>query len=285
MAGPLCATPPSLRIMDAHTHFYDPTRPQGVPWPSKDSEVLYRPTLPPRFRKMVEPLGVAGTVVIEASPWVEDNQWLLDLAKDEPFIAGVVGNLELGTPEFRGRLKRFAGNRLFRGIRTHSSRLAKGLSQAEFLDDLRLMADLDLELDVGGGPEMFPELVRLSDRVPVLRVVINHLPFDQPGGPAMRELRGRPRVFAKVSSLVRRWDGVVRTDPAFFVPALDELWDVFGPDRVVYGSNWPVTDLYGPYTAVLHIVSEYFNRKGSEAARKYFRDNSKTVYQWIDRSA
>ena len=101
----------------------------------------------------------------------------------------------------------------------------------------------------------------------------------------MRELRGRTRIFAKVSSLVRRWNGVVRTDPAFFVPALDELWDVFGPDRVVYGSNWPVTDLYGPYTVVLHIVSEYFNRKGPDAARKYFRDNSMAAYHWLDRSA
>src|SRR2546422_9274246 len=66
------------RIIDTHTHFYDPTRPQGVPWPPKSETMLYRPVLPEEFVSKAKPLGVTGTIKVEASAWLEDNQWVLD---------------------------------------------------------------------------------------------------------------------------------------------------------------------------------------------------------------
>ena len=75
---------PTLEIIDTHVHFYDPTRPQGIPWPGKNNKQLYRPVLPDEFKRLSKPFGVAGTIVVEASPWIEDNQWCLDLAAKEP---------------------------------------------------------------------------------------------------------------------------------------------------------------------------------------------------------
>src|SRR5512133_2472255 len=102
--------------IDTHTHFYDPSRPQGVPWPSPNEKLLYRTVLPKQYRTLKVPQTISGTVVVEASPWVEDNQWVLDLAAKEPFILGLVGNLPVGTKPFAQHLKRFAANPLFRGI-------------------------------------------------------------------------------------------------------------------------------------------------------------------------
>ena len=75
----LPALPPE--VIDSHTHFYDPSRPEGVPWPPPDDKVLRRTVLPAEWERVVAPLGVTGTVAVEASPWVEDTQWLLDLAE------------------------------------------------------------------------------------------------------------------------------------------------------------------------------------------------------------
>src|SRR3954447_11333599 len=80
-------------IIDTHIHLFDPTRPQGVPWPAKDNAKLYRPALPDRYRKLTAPFGVTAAVAVEASPWLEDNQWLLDTAARDHIIVGVVGNL------------------------------------------------------------------------------------------------------------------------------------------------------------------------------------------------
>src|SRR5882757_7284055 len=73
------------RVVDTHTHFYDPTRSQGVPWPSKGSP-LYRTVLPKDWLAVAAPCGVSQTVVIEASSWLEDNAWILELATGEPSI-------------------------------------------------------------------------------------------------------------------------------------------------------------------------------------------------------
>jgi hypothetical protein len=96
-----------LTVIDTHTHFYDPSRPEGVPWPPPNEKRLYRTTLPKDYLALPVPRPVAGTVVVEASPWVEDNQWVLDLAAKEPFIVGLVGNLPVGTKPFAGHLKSF----------------------------------------------------------------------------------------------------------------------------------------------------------------------------------
>ena len=77
------------RVIDTHTHFYDPTRPQGVPWPPNKESPFYRTVLPKDFLDVASPLGVRETVVVEASEWVEDNQWILDLAKTNPSIVGL----------------------------------------------------------------------------------------------------------------------------------------------------------------------------------------------------
>ena len=79
------------RIVDTHTHFYDPSRPQGVPWPAKTDSLLYRTVLPADFRKVSAAYGVTGTVVVEASAWVEDNQWIFEMAKTDTSLLGLVG--------------------------------------------------------------------------------------------------------------------------------------------------------------------------------------------------
>jgi L-fuconolactonase len=81
---------PNQRVIDVATHFYDTARPQGVPWPSPKEPVLYKPTFPDRYLSAVRPHAVSGVVAIEASPWLEDNLWLLTLADRSPLIRAVV---------------------------------------------------------------------------------------------------------------------------------------------------------------------------------------------------
>ena len=206
-----------LVIIDTHTHFYDPSRPTGVPWPGKGDAVLYRPTLPANYRAQEVPQPVTGTVVVEASPLVEDNQWILDLAAKDKFIVGFVGNLKPGEDAFAGHLKRFAANPLYRGIRVNEGALRTGLGNAAFIADIKRLADADLELDLNGGPTLLPEVTRLAKELPTLRIVINHLSNTRIDGknvsPTWRsdlEAAAKfPKVFLKVSALV---EGTGRRD-------------------------------------------------------------------------
>src|SRR6476659_1397024 len=94
-------------IIDTHIHLFDPTRPEGVPWPEKTNAVLYKPALPERYRKIAVPLGITGAIEVECSTWLEDNQWVLNTEAKDPIMVGTIGNLEVGKPDFQKNLERF----------------------------------------------------------------------------------------------------------------------------------------------------------------------------------
>jgi predicted TIM-barrel fold metal-dependent hydrolase len=286
----------STHIIDTHIHLFDPTRPQGVPWPDKDDALLYRPALPDRYRRVTKGLGVVGAIEVECSPWLEDNQWVLNIAAKDSIIVGTVGNLEPGKSDFRKHLERFHRNPLFRGIRygnLWNRDLREQLSRPDFISDLKALAGAGLELDSANpDPALVEDLVRLTDRVLSLRVVIDHLPqLDPPTeAPArsayesnLRELGKRPQVYAKVSEVLRRVDGRVPDDLDFYRARLDEIWEIFGQDRLIYGSDWPNSNHWGTYRQVLSVVGEYFSSRGKAVAEKFFWKNSIAAYRWVKR--
>src|SRR5580658_9454493 len=174
----------SIPIVDTHIHLFDTARPQGVPWPDKTDAVIYKPALPIRYRKVTQDLGVVGAIEIECSPWLEDNQWVLDVAAKDSIIVGTIGDLEPGHPEFRAQLERFARNPLFRGIRYGNlwgRDLGAELDKAEFVNGLKALADAGLVLDTANpDAPLLQAVIRVTDKVPGLRVVIDHLPQLHP---------------------------------------------------------------------------------------------------------
>lgn len=278
-------------IIDTHTHFYDPTRPEGVPWPSPQETWLYRTVLPAHARALAAPEGVTGTVVVEASPWLEDNQWILDLADDDPFIVGLVGHIDPNRTEFGDELARFADHPLFCGIRCGANAF-EDIEAGRFLDDLELLARHDLELDVLVGKDRLGAVSEVARRLPELRIVLNHVasvPIDgqapDPGWlEAIAQVAASANVFMKVSALMEN----SRQQPApaevdYYRPVLDALWSAFGADRLVYGSNWPVSERAGDYRRGIEIVKAYFSEKGDDARERFFWRNSQAAYRWAAR--
>jgi len=279
----------SIPIIDTHIHLFDTARPQGVPWPDKKDAVLYRPALPARYRKVTDGLGIVGAIEIECSPWLADNQWVLDVAARDSIIVGTIGDLEPGDSNFRNELTRLQRNPLFRGIRYGNlwgRDLGAELAKPNFVAGLKALADAGLVLDTANPtPALVADVVRLCDRVPNLRVVMDHLPELDPTTANLRELAKRPQVYVKVSGVLRRVNGRVPLDLNFYRARLDGIWDLFGGDRLIYGSDWPNSDQWGTYPQVLQIVQEYFHGKGTAAAEKYFWKNSMEAYRWVKRDA
>jgi len=102
---------------------------------------------------------------------------------------------------------------------------------------------------------------------------------------SLKAFRNRPQIFVKVSEVLRRVDGKIPTNLEFYRPRLDEIMDVFGIDRVLYGSDWPNGDQWLPVPVGYKIVQEYFTGLGRSAAEKYFWRNSVKCYKWVRRTA
>lgn len=283
-----------IPIIDCHIHLFDQTRPQGAPYSGgrKNTE----PALPARYRKLAAPLGIVGAIEIEASPWIEDNLWVLEVEEKDPIMVGTIGDLQPDKPEFKQYLDRFHKNKLFLGIRYGNLwgySLVNNVSNPVFIDGLKLMQQADLALDTANPrPDLLEATVKVSDQVPDLRIIVDHSPgmlerMDQKAKAAidgtMRELAKRPHVYIKVSEVMKMVDGKASTDPALYKPTLDYLFDTFGEDRLLFGSDWPNQDAVDNLPAIVKIAKDYFEPKGRAIAEKFFWKNSIVAYKWVHR--
>ena len=280
------------QIIDTHTHFFDPDRPQGVPWPGPETPDLYRTTLPENFLSVAAVHGVTHTVVVEASSWLEDNQWILDLADDPQrvghrAIAGFVGNLSPDDVDFRRHLDRFGAHPLFRGIRLGRQAIT-GLDRAALVEVVDELASRQLALDLLVGADELPAVAALCDAVPEAHVVIDHVghvPIDGAAPDAawcegMSALAEAPHVYCKISGLVENAvPRPVPTEVGFYAPTLDALWERFGDQRLLYASNWPVCRKGGSYAAVFALARGYVERQGGAAVARVLRDNAIACYR------
>ena len=295
----------SIPIIDTHVHLYDPTRPQGIPWPNKDQPAsIYRRFLPGDYAKIAEPHGVVGAIETECSPWIEDNYWVMDVSKNEPIMVGEVGDLLLGHPDYREHLERLHKNPLYVGIRVSNlwgRNVEELLKKPQVWDDLKALADAGLSMDFGGGPEQVRQLLQITDRIPNLRVVINHLPGARvPEDSAVRanwqkntqELAKRPHIYVKFSEIFQRVDerghrvatgGRIPKDLAFYKPRLDEIYETFGPDRLMFASDWTNSEPMSSFGELVALDLEYFTPKGREVMEKVFWKNSLSAYRWKKR--
>jgi len=292
------AQAPPIPIIDAHIHLFDPTRPQGAPYSGPRPAPGQTPiaAYPDRYRRLASPLGVVGAIKVEASPWIEDNLWVLEVAQRDPIIVGVVGNLEPEKPEFPEYLDRYHKNPLFRGIRCGNlwgRDIAKQSADPAFISGLKRLADADLVMDTANPRvSLLDAILRISDAVPTLRIVLDHLPALDPSreeqaayDAALREIGKRPQIFVKLSEIIHRVNGQVATELGAYRARLDTLMGVFGEDRVVFGSDWPNSDGVAPVDKIFAVAAAYFREKPRSVSEKYFWKNSVAAYKWIKRDA
>lgn len=294
--------PAPIPAIDTHIHLFDVTRKEGVPWPPKDNAILYKSALPARFREVSKGLNVVGAIELECSPWVEDNQWVLDISAKDSIMVGMIGNLDPYAADFRKLLDRFRKNPLYLGIRYgflwkrdtgRQDNLLEGLKTPAVVENLKALADAGLTLDAANPSlDLLDAALKVSDKIPNLRFMIDHLPSFNPKDPEkpryaslLKEIGARKNIYVKLSAVPRRYfPGTVPLDVAAYRDRLDLLCGVFGEDRVVYGSDWPNSDPTATYAQLHKIMRDYFAAKPRIQAEKYFWRNSVAAYRWKPRT-
>jgi L-fuconolactonase len=278
-----------IPIIDTHIHLYDTNRPQGLPWPPKDDEILYRPVLTDHFDKVSDENGINATVIVEASKWIPDNQWVLDLVKHDPNrYIGLVGSLEIGAPDFKKHLTKLSKDGRFVGIRMRERPGGDSFFENEAVwSDLQLLSDRNQTLDVLMFQYSLDDVDMISKRLPKLKILINHVagaevegkPADQKWIGAVQKVAKNRNVNCKISGLFQQSHR--QPSPknlSFYKPELDVLWEAFGEDRLIYGSNWPVTIRGGTYGEYLSVVKGFFADKSRTAQEKFFFKNALGFY-------
>jgi len=249
--------------IDAHQHFWTYNQ-QEYGWIDDAMASIRRDFLPDELKPQLENNGFQGTIVVQVRQTLEETRWLLRLAETTPFILGVVGWLDLCSPQLRADLKSFEGKSKLVGIR----HIVQGepddfLLRPDFLRGISVLEEFDLAYDILIYPRHLQVATKFVGRFPRQRFVLDHLakPPIKSGAVdswarGIRELASFPNLYAKVSGLVTEADWQA-WKPEDIRPYLDEAFKCFGPSRLMIGSDWPVCTVAASYDRAMNLVKDY----------------------------
>jgi len=251
-----------MRI-DAHQHYWKLSR-GDYGWLTPDMGLLYRDYLPADLEPILERHRIDKTVLVQAAPTVAETDYMLSLAAKHDSIGGVVGWLDMGDPGFPRLFEEYRQEPAFVGIRPMLHDLSDDawVIQPLVLENLRVLADHDFPFDFLVRPQHLPHVLQVLERVPNLRAVIDHIAKPrikdqvlEPWGAQISAIARYENIHCKLSGMVTEADHANWT-PADLKPYIDHTVNCFGLERVMFGSDWPVSLLASPYDRVIGALEE-----------------------------
>jgi L-fuconolactonase len=264
--------------VDAHHHLWDPAR-RAYPWMDESVAAIRRPFGVADLDAAAGPEAFEATIAVQAVSSVEETEELLDAAAVPGRVAGVVGWVDLADPEVAATLaglRARPGGRALVGVRhqVHDEPDPDWLLRDQVLDGLAAVADAGLVYDLLVRERELPAARVVAERLPELTLVVDHLAKPriregamEPWAVGLAALAHHPNVACKVSGLVTEADWRAWT-PAQLVPYVAHAAKVFGPERLLFGSDWPVCLLAAGYAEVVAAATEALGRAGLGPAER-----------------
>ena len=274
-----------MRI-DAHHHVWQMDR-YDYAWMGPELEVLHRDYGPDDLEPNLRHHRIEHTVLVQTISSVEETRWFLELAGAYPFIAGVVGWVDLTDPEVGQTIEELRAGAKLVGIRhqVHDEPDARWLLRAEVLRGLEEVSNHGLAYDLLIRPAHLAVSLAVARRVPDLRLIVDHIAkpaIAQRGwddwADGIAALAACPNVACKLSGMVTEadWKQWTLED---FGPYIAHVLEQFGPDRVMFGSDWPVCLLAGSYDQVVEMLTSHLESLSSHERRHVFGNTAANWYR------
>jgi len=275
-----------MRI-DGHQHFWKATR-GDYHWMDPSVPILCRDYLPGDLRPHLVKHGIARTIVVQAAQTVEETDFLLELAAQNPFIAGVVGWLDMESPDFPRQFELHRKNPRFIGLRPMLQDISDSqwIVRPQVLKSLQLIADADFPFEFLTYTRHLPYVLQALESVGPLRAVIDHISKPEiregklePWKQLMAQAAQHENLYCKLSGMI------TEADPRHWSaddlrPYIEHTVDCFGWDRVIFGSDWPVCLLAGSYDQVVQALIEVLRpRMDAKSEGKLFGVNAIDFYK------
>jgi L-fuconolactonase len=270
--------------IDSHQHFWKYSEAE-YPWIGKGTP-LQRDWLPADLERDAKKVGIDGSVVVQARQTLEESRWLLELADKSSFIKGVVGWVDLRSEKVAEDLAALSKHKKFVGVRhVVQSEVAEFMLQPEFLRGIGELHAFDFAYDLLLFPKHLPSAVKVAEKYSHQRFVLDHIAkpmiragMMQPWKDDVRELATHKNVACKISGMITeaKMPGWKKED---FRPYLDVVFEAFGEDRVMFGSDWPVCLLGGSYEQIHGLATDYFRQFSSAVQEKFLGGNATKFYK------
>ena len=274
-----------MQIIDAHQHFwkFDPVRDS---WINDEMLVIKKDFLPADLLPVLQQNKVDGCIVVQSDQSEKENEFQLSNAGKFDFIKGVIGWVDLQSPDVEDRLNYYSSFKKMKGFRhvLQGETDRQLMLKPAFTNGISLLEKFNFTYDLLIFPDQIKYAVQLAAKYPNQKFVINHIAkpnikdqqiVDWANG--MRALADHKNVYCKISGMVTEanWKGWNKSD---FTPYLDIVINSFGADRIMFGSDWPVCLLSASYDQTLEIMMDYFSSFTINENAKFFALNAIKFY-------
>ena len=272
------------RRIDSHQHFWNYSE-KEYPWIPEGSP-LHRTWLPADLETIQRPVGLSGSIAVQARQCTEENEWLLKLADKHQSVLGVVGWVDLRSSRVDEQLEKFAGHPKFVGVRhvAQDEPDERFLVGKDFMRGIARLKQFDLCYDILIFPKQLRAAIELVQSFPEQRFVLDHCAkpliasgISEPWATQIRELAAAPNVFCKVSGIV------TEADPSNWSslqlrPYFDTIVEAFGPQRLMWGSDWPVCLLASEYSRWLETTRNWTQDWSASEKDAFFGGTAEEFY-------
>jgi len=273
-------------MIDSHQHFWQVGR-FDYPWMTSDLGVLYRDYLPDDLSPILQQNGITQTVLVQASNSIAESRWLLDIADSNHFIAAVVGWVDLTSPNIDEQLDELSGHSKFKGVRhlVESEPNDDWLTQHTVLSGLQKLSVRGLSYDLLVHTRHLKHVSIVAETCPELALVTDHLAKPPIARNEIKEWSRSLALLARYSNIHCKLSGLVteanwhawKTDD--LRPFVDCALELFGADRLMFGSDYPVCLLAASYDRVLDAFQEIVKDLSATHREKIFSGNAAKFYR------
>jgi len=276
-----------MQILDSHQHFWKRSLPFDYRWlEAPELAPICRDFLPEDLEPHLKSCGISESIFVQTQHNVEENRWVLGLAETHPFLAGVVGWVDLASTQVEQQIEEFAARPKFLGVRhvTQDEPDDNFIVRPEILRGLRLLEKHQVPFDLLFYVKHLRHVPRLAAELPNLKMVIDHLAKPQIKSAGLdawkadfQKAAAYPNVYCKLSGMVTeaKWNAWTTND---LKPYVDIALESFGPGRLMYGSDWPVCELAGSYAQVFEATRSLTSQLSESEQQKIFRDTARSFY-------
>lgn len=283
MIGARIGSVPS--VVDSHHHFWDLAELE-YEWMPPGDNVLRQNRLPQHLKPLIDEVGVTRTVIVQAHSSMEEARWLLQLAAENDFVAGVVAWVDLADPNVGDSLDQLQQDPYFKGVRHiwHDEPDDGWIMLPGVLNGLKELADRGIRYDLLPRPQHLGYIPRVLDAVPDLRTVVDHIAKPliaegvfEPWLSDLKRVAEIPSVHCKVSGMVTEAD-LENWQAEDLTPYVRNVVEMFGYDRLMFGSDWPVCTLAGSYEQVFRAAEHALGPMSDADRAAVFGGNAERFY-------
>jgi L-fuconolactonase len=271
--------------IDTHQHFWKYSKEQ-YPWIGEGMEVLAQDRLPPDLNPLLDANGIEGTVAVQARQVVEETEALLAMAEEYDFIRGVVGWVDLRSPNVEAQLERFKDRTKLVGVRhvVQDEPDDRFVLREDFMRGIGKLKAYDLVYDILIFPHQLPATIELVRRFPDQVFILDHMAKPNikdeqisPWESDIKKLASFENVSCKMSGMVTEadWHNWVVED---FRPYMEVVLEAFGAERLTIGSDWPVCTLAGQYGSVVSIAADFIAQLSDNEQKAIWEGNPERIY-------